>query len=186
VTGPSRRGEPMVLPCPPSLALQNNRDRSVVHELHLHPGTENAPRHVDAVPLERFAEDFVERLGSIRPGGAREARSVSLACVGDQRELADDKRSAARIEHAAVEFSLLVLEDPQPRDLAGEPSGGRLVVLVGNAEQDAEPALDRADVVPVDEDAGGANALNDRFQLSSASSAFRYSWLCGRKKRASR
>jgi hypothetical protein len=108
------------------------------------------------------------------------------SAISDQRELADDKRSAARIEHAAVEFPLLVLEDSQPCDLAGEPGGGRLVVLRGDAEQDAEPAPDRAGVVPVDEDPGGANALNDGFQLSSASSAFRYSWLCGRKKRASR
>ena len=48
---------------------------------------------------------------------------VPFRRVGDQRELADDERVPARVEQAAVELALLVLEDPQARDLAREPLG---------------------------------------------------------------
>src|SRR5205807_2516405 len=104
----SRRSTPR--PC--SSGSQHDRDRPVVHELYLHPRTEDARRDLDAERPKRLAEPLVERLGLLRRGRGREARPVALRCVGEQRELAHDERGAAGVEEAAVETPLLVLEDP--------------------------------------------------------------------------
>jgi hypothetical protein len=40
--------------------------------------------------------------------------------IGDQRELAHDEDGPAGVEHASVELPVVALEDPQPRDLAGQ------------------------------------------------------------------
>ena len=61
-----------------------------------------------------------------------------------QRELADDERRAARVEQRAVELAGVVLEDPQPRDLAGEALGVLLRVARGDAEQDEQARADLA------------------------------------------
>ena len=70
--------------------------------------------------------------------------SLLAFAIRDQRELADDERLAARVEERAVELSLGVLEDPQPRDLASEPLAVSSVVLARDAEQDADPGADLA------------------------------------------
>ena len=74
------------------------------------------------MPGELGAEGLVERLRLAGGGRAGEARAVSLRGVRYQRELADDERRAAGLEQAPVEPALLVLEDPQVRDPACEPS----------------------------------------------------------------
>ena len=130
-----------------ALGVEDDRHRAVVHDLDLHAGAEGAGRDRDPLLPERGAERLVERLGLLRPRGGREARAVALGRVGDQRELADDERRAARVEEAPVELPLLVLEDPQARDLAGEPVASPPRRL-GDAEQDAEPGADRADLAP--------------------------------------
>jgi len=45
----------------------------------------------------------------------------------------------------AVHAAVLVREDPERRDPAGEPVGGGPVVVRRDREQDAEPGADRAD-----------------------------------------
>ena len=84
--------------------------------------------------------------GSACSGRAARAkrRAVALLGVGDQRELRDHERLAADVEQRAIELPLVVLEDPQARDLAREPLGVRVVVTVGHAQQHAEPRPDLA------------------------------------------
>ncbi len=104
------------------------------------------------------AETLVERLGLRWRCGGGEARTVALRRVGQERELADDERSAAGVEQGAVEPALAIGEDPQPRDLPRQPGGGVGVVVGGDAEQDAEAGSDRA----ARRRRGPRDALDDR------------------------
>jgi hypothetical protein len=153
------------------LGVEHDRDRAVVCDLDEHAGAEGTSCDRDALPLEGGAERFVDGLRLFRAGGVREARPVALRRVRYERELADDERLAARVDDAPVEPALLVLEDPQAGDLAGETQGGRLVVSQRDAEEDAEPRADGGDGFPVDEDARLADSLDDCSQFSRASSA---------------
>ena len=74
---------------------------------------------VDAERAQRGAEALVERLGDARAARRRvKRRAVALRGVGDQRELGDDERRAARVEQRAVELALVVLR----RCAAARPS----------------------------------------------------------------
>src|SRR5215211_4695030 len=88
--------------------VQDDRHRSVVDELELHPGTEDArlDRHAERAQL--VAEAFVERLRNLRTRGGREARAVPLRRIREQRELADDERGAGHVDERAVEAAVLV------------------------------------------------------------------------------
>src|SRR5262249_12471451 len=78
--------------------FEHDRDRSVVHELDLHPGAEDARLDGDAELAERVAEPVVDRLGALRARSAAEARPVALRRVGDQRELRHGERGVAGVE----------------------------------------------------------------------------------------
>ena len=88
---------------------------------------------------------------------------LPFARVRDQRELADDERRAADVEQGAVEVPSLVLEDPQPGDLAGEPLAPVAVVVASDPEQDADASADRA----AGRGARARHALDDRSHASS-------------------
>jgi hypothetical protein len=147
------------------LRRQDDRHRSLVGDLHHHPRSEDAALERHTFGGEGFAEALVERLSLFGPGRFREARTVALGGVGDQRELADDECLAARVEEAPVELPLLVLEDPQAGDLPGEPAGLTLGVAFGDAEKDAQPRADLGEGLRPDQDAGLPDALNDRPQI---------------------
>ena len=102
--------------------------------------------------LERGTEVLVQRLGDLGRRGAGEARAIPLARVRDQRELAHDERLAADVEERAVEAAVLVLEDPQARDLSGEAFGRRQVIALRDPQQDRQPTPDRAENRAVDGD----------------------------------
>ena len=55
------------------------------------------------------------RAASEKPG------RLPFAGVGEQRELAHDEDLATGIEHGEIELPVARLEDPKPRDLAGQP-----------------------------------------------------------------
>ncbi len=84
--------------------------------------------------LQRCAEALVDRLCEFGRRCRCEARTIPLRRVGEQRELADHERGAAGVEERAVEAARVVLEDAQPRDLAGESHG----VLLPIAARDPE------------------------------------------------
>src|SRR6185436_9139434 len=94
--------------------------------------------------------------------GVLERGATALATVGMQRELRDDQQRAADLVDGLVHATLLVLEDPEARDLLTQPIGIRLGVARGDAEEHAEPAIDGADDVAVDRDPRLAHALHHR------------------------
>ena len=83
------------------------------------------------------------------------------ADLRQQRELADDERRAAGVEERAIEATGVVREDPEPRDLAGQPLGVFLGVALRDSEQHEQADADLAAHVSVDADAGAADALDD-------------------------
>jgi hypothetical protein len=119
---------------------------------------------VDPLRLEGVAERAVERLGLLGRGGVAEARAIALCRVRDQRELADDEGVAAGVEQAAIEPALLVLEDPEASDAAGELLRGGEVVAARDSEEDAETLVDLARDFAARDDAGLRDALDDRSQ----------------------
>src|SRR3954465_1839793 len=105
------------------LEVKHDRDGALVDELDRHARAEDPRLDGDSERPQLSAETLVELLGPLGRRRLREARPVSLRRVGDQRELGDHERRAADVQQRAVELAVLVLEDPQPDDLAGEPLG---------------------------------------------------------------
>ena len=87
------------------------------------------------------------------------ARAGALARVAVERELADDEHLAVaeRLVHLAVGVG----EDAQRADLVGELVARRVVVVVGDAEQDEQAGADLADGRPVDADGGAGDPLDE-------------------------
>jgi hypothetical protein len=118
--------------------VEDDRHRPVVYELDCHSRSEHSGLHRHAQCSKRVAEALVQRLGDLGLSRSRERRTVAFRSVGNQGELAHDERRASRVEQRAIELARLVLEDPQPRDLAGEAFSTRFRVPVGDAEQDED------------------------------------------------
>ena len=144
------------------LRVQHDCDRTVVDERDLHPRAEDTAGDTRSIVRHGLAEGVVQRLRLSRIGCAREARAVSLAGVGDERELTDDQRLARDVEERAVEAAALVLEDPEPCDLAGERPSVLLAVAGGDAEQHDDTGPAGADHLTLDRDRGFAHPLHDR------------------------
>ena len=115
---------------------------------------------------QRLAEPFVERLRNLRTRGGREARAVALRGVGEERELAHDQGGAADVDDGAVEAAIVVLEDPQARDLPGEPLRIGVGIALPHAEQDDEAGGYLAAHDTVHRHRGTRDALQNRFQPS--------------------
>ncbi len=120
------------------------RDRPVVHELDLHLRAEDTGRDLDAQLPQRSAEPLVERLGHLRARGVGEGRPVPLRRVGEQGELGDDERRAARVEQRAVELAFARSRRSAAARSFPRGERRRLVVAVGDPEQDADAGADRA------------------------------------------
>src|SRR5919205_2278980 len=106
------------------LLFEDDRHRPVVDEFDRHASAEDTGLDGDALRAQRGAEAVIERFRGLRRRGLAEARSVPLARIGDERELADNERRAADVEEAAVEPAALVFEQAQPRDLCSEAFRG--------------------------------------------------------------
>ncbi len=69
---------------------------------------------------------------------------LPLARVGDEGELADRKDGAARVEDGAVETAVVVLEDPQARDLPRQPLCFGFAVAGRDTDEHEQPGADLA------------------------------------------
>ena len=102
-------------------------------------GAEDAGLDRHAERAERGAEPLVERLGELRPRRVRRS-SGGCPCAVSAISVNCETTSAAPPVSSSERSNLpsVALEDPQARDLAGEPLGGRRVVASRDAEQHAE------------------------------------------------
>src|SRR5262245_16636325 len=147
-----------------TLDVEDERDRAVVDQRHLHPRSEHPGLYRHTRGPESLAEPLVQRLGHLGPRRLREVRSSSLlaSAIRDQRELTDDEHGAPGSENVTIELAIVADEDSQTRHLRSEPVriGGR--VFARNAEQYEEAATDLADDFFVDRDVRLGDALTDR------------------------
>ena len=120
--------------------LEHDRHGSVVHELDRHVRTEDAGLDRHAERPERRAEALDERLRLLRRRRSREARSVPLRAVGEERELADDERGAALVEQREVEPPVVRRKDPEPGDLSRQPLGVALESPGATPSRTSRPA----------------------------------------------
>ena len=97
--------------------------------------------------------------GSAGFRSAEERRAPTLSRVGEQRELRHDERLSADGGEVVVRLAVGVPEDPQARDLVGEPFGVGLGVVVAHPHQEEVPESDRGNLGPVDRDGGAADPL---------------------------
>ena len=156
------RGRPAAGEAEDHLDVEDDRHRPVVDELDLHPRAEDARLHPDAEVAQALDEAVDERRGDLGRRGVGEARTLPLARIGEERELAHDERLAARVEQRPVEAPVFVREDPEPRDLRRETLRCRVVVLRGRAEEHEQPRAARPDDVAVDAHLGPRDPLDDR------------------------
>ena len=84
-----------------------------------------------------------ERLGLLRAGGGEPRRSATLGGVAVERELRDHQQRGADVGGRPVHHAVGVVEDPQVPELVGQLGRGGGVVVVGDADQHAEPGADR-------------------------------------------
>src|SRR4051812_6790832 len=142
--------------------VEQQRHRAFVDDAHPHGGPKDAFRQLNAALPDEAAEFRVERLGHLGARRFGESRPVPLAGVSEQRELRDREHGAAHVEDRAVHLALVVLEDAQVHDLAGEPARILLRVAFTDAQQDAEAQADGAFLDAVDRDGSLADPLHHR------------------------
>ena len=112
----------------------------------------------------------LQRLGTRRRGvqkpalGALQVRTrrIGVGARISSTRTAQRERLPANIDNRAVETAVLVLENPETRDPAGEALGFSLPVLPGDAEQNAQSRSDLPDDLALDHDPRRRDALDDR------------------------
>ena len=134
-------------------SAEDDRDRAVVDELDAHPGAEDARRDRDAVAGKGGAEALES--GSATSGRAASEKPGRLPFVVSASSVnwLTTRISPPRIENGQVELPVVVCEDPEPRDLAGEPVGLRPPCRPSRRRAARAARPDRADDVSVDRDA---------------------------------
>ena len=142
--------------------IEDDRHWPIVDQLDLHPCSENPRLDRHAEPAERIAETLVERLSPLLRGCAREVRSIAPLAfeVQDERELAHDEGLSADVDDRPVEPTVAVLEDPEPRDLAGQSLCLGEAVTISDAKEDEQPASTRRDDPTVDRDRRRRHSLH--------------------------
>ena len=104
--------------------------RAVVHKAHPHVGAEDACPHRSADGRRQRAHMRVEdRPGELGSGRAMERRSVALAQVSQQRELADGEDLAADVGDAPVDWVVRVVNYSPPSQLQAESRGTTMEAL---------------------------------------------------------
>jgi len=113
-----------------------------------HVRAKDAGLHRDAFGFQQFDQAADERLGHVGRRGISVTGAAAFARVAVQRELTDDEHAPAHIQHRAVELAFVVVKDTQRGDLAGHPLRFSFRVARAHADEDCQPALNRAGYAP--------------------------------------
>src|SRR6266540_1660496 len=122
--------------------VEQDRDRSLVHELDLHRRAEDAGGDREPLLADQRAEPLVQRVRRLGRRRKDEARPVALARVAVERELGHDEHAAGDLGEREVHLPRCVLEHAQRRHLVGEQAGVVLPIVASHPEQHREPAAD--------------------------------------------
>src|SRR5512139_2215995 len=118
---------------------------------HRHPGSGSDPGE----------EGLVEPAALLGRRGTGESRAPAGAAVPEKGELRDDEQGASGFDDGAVHLAVLVGENAQPGNLAGQPGHVAVPVAGGDPEQDEQTRADPGDLLPPDRHGGTADALED-------------------------
>src|SRR3954453_6279789 len=136
--------------------VYDQRYRAVVHELHAHVRAEHA-----ALRTEALAHPFVELLSPLRAGCGDEAWAVSAPRIAVDSEVRDAQDRPGGVRYRQVHPPVAILEDPQRAQLVRHAVGGRLVVVLVDAEENQQAALDAGHQSAVDRHPGRRHPLDD-------------------------
>ena len=144
-----------------SFRIQHQGERPVVHELHLHGGTEAAGGHDNALLVQASDQAIHQGLGPFRQRGIGEARTSPAAQIRVKRELAHNQQLPPSRPNVQVGPPRSVLEVTQPKRLLRHAHRdlGRIAVAHPNQDQGTGPDLTHD--VPVDPDRGAPDPLDD-------------------------
>jgi hypothetical protein len=148
--------------------VEDEGDRTVVHQLDRHPRAEAAAGDAAAARAQPLGEPVDERRRDRGRRGAREGGAAPPVERGEEGELGDEQDLAAGRREVEVHPAAGVVEDPERGELGGGGLDLGLAVAVADPGQDEQPATDRGHLLRPDRDAGARDALQDethRFRL---------------------
>src|SRR5574338_1604110 len=125
--------------------VEKERDRSIVHQIHLHIGAEAAYFNRKSLTPKRCFNSFVQNLRLFRRRGGAEIRPASLGRIPDQSKLGNEQNCPFNISNRPVHFPGLIGEDTQRMDLVGDILHVLLAVSLCHTEQSHQTASDSAD-----------------------------------------
>ena len=143
----------------PFPGLDDQGDRSIVYQAHLHVSAEPAGRGGNSPIVENFDKPIDHRRGMRRVACPRERRAPTLPDVAIEGELAHHERLTVDVRQRQVHPAAFIGENPQARDLLGDDDGLGLTIGVLHAHQQQKPAVDLPHHRRVDHDPGPRNPL---------------------------
>src|SRR5579884_2256394 len=123
---------------------------------------------VAAEVTERVDEPRDEGLRVVGGRGRGPRRPAAAPGVAVEGELADDEQRATDRVHGHVHVAGGVVEDAQVPDLVGQLLCDPVVVVVGDADEHAQPGADLTDRAAVDGDARARHTLDERAHVVDA------------------
>jgi hypothetical protein len=115
----------------------------------------------DPVLFELGDKVVVELLCPLGFSGIGEGGPASFAAIAEQCELRDHQYGTLDINQRKIEFSFVILKDPELGDLGSQVVRIRLSVLLPHAEEAEEASRDLANAVAFDGDPGLPYPLDD-------------------------
>ena len=142
------------------LSIQPDRDGAVIHQFHLHVGTELPRLHWHPVTGQKVAEPLIDSLAILRGSSTREPGPIAPACICSEGELADNQSRSTDILNRSVHLPLLILEDAQVSHLAGEILRLLICIATHGADKHKKAVAYMADSIAINHDAGFRHALD--------------------------
>ena len=127
------------------MAVEQQRDRTVVDQRDVHVQAKGARGHGKAPRTNALGEIPVKLFGKIGRRGMGEARAAALAAITQERELADNEHFPTDVGEREVHLPSVVLEDAQARDFLSQVICVALRVVRRDAEQNEQSAGDGTD-----------------------------------------
>jgi len=115
----------------------------------------------DLILFEFGDKAVIELLCLLGVGGLGEGGPASFAAIAEECELRDHQYGTLDINQRKIEFSFVILKDPELGDLGSQVVRIRLLVLLSYSEEDQETPLDLANEIVLYGDPGLPYPLDD-------------------------
>lgn len=130
-------------------SFDDDGDGAVVHQRDFHLRAEYPTAYGEAFRFEELAEAVEEWGGDFGASGVGEGGATAFGDVGVEGELRNGENRSADVGEGEVHFTVVVLEQAHSCNFAHCPDDSSFVVVVSEASQHEEAALDLADDLTV-------------------------------------